>query len=135
MVKDIANFCLRKTEFRILSFQLTAGMIGIVVEDQQALYRCATVLYLTMMCFADLVMKKAKPSKEDRKLYGEFVRMKPMPHDGKMELGKDIDEMIHAIHCFLEQNGTPNSQETTVLGKKMQLSITMLDSIIKITKD
>jgi hypothetical protein len=135
MIKDVANYSLRQTEFEILSFQLTAGMIGIILEDQHALYRCATVLYLTMMTCADLPMRRAKITKEDRKLYGEFVRMKPLPHDSKKSLGVNIDEMIHAIHCFIGQNGNPNAEDTASLAKKMQLSIEMLDPIIKIIED
>jgi len=137
MIRDTAHFELRKTEIEILSYQLTCGMMGINLRDKGALYKCAAIVYTTIIWFADrcVTLQKAKKNsnREDRKIHATFVHMKPYAHHGPKELGKNLDQLIHALFTFLQHfpiNQDVPDGAVAIIAKKLKLCIQLADPII-----
>lgn len=140
VIQDTANFELRKAEIELLSFQLTAGSIGIKLEDVRKVYDCSVIFYTTMIWFADQCIKNPDRTKEEQKIarkeHAKFVHMKPFLHNGGKALAKNLDMMIHAVYTFL-CHFPISSQVPSVgdVGRKLKMCIEYVDPIITIIKD
>lgn len=136
LIQDVAHFEMRKVEIELLSFQLTAGMVGIKLDDVRLVYDCCVIFYTTMIWFSDYCFKHSiksnrKEERDDRKAHAHFVHMKPFLHHGGKELAKNLDMMIHAIHTFLGYFNMDGSKEMVeLLGRKLKMCIEYVDKVI-----
>ena len=135
MIQDVAHFEMRKVEIELLSFQLTAGMTGINVEDIRLVYDCSVIFYTTMVWFADQCIKNSGKSRgeqrQDRKEHAKFIHMKPFLHHGGKELGKNLDMMIHAVHTFLFHFPLDGEREVIgEVGRRLKMCIEYVDKVI-----
>lgn len=140
LMQDMGNFELRKVEIELLTFQLTAGMVGFKIDDVRKIYDCSVIFYTTMIWFVEKCLEAGKTlskkkQKEDRKASAGFVHMKPFLHHGGKELAKNLDMMIHSIHTFLMNlNESPGNDKLPFgeIGKKLKMCIQFVDPVILI---
>ena len=139
LIKATAHLELRRVEFEILSFQLTAGMVGIWIEKGKTenLYHCATTLFTTLMWMSKR-MNDITGDKRDKETFYGLVDLKPFPSDSSKQLGKNVDRLIFAIFSFLKHKGFKVSSQhfpeemVRELGNKLQTCIIKLDTLIKV---
>lgn len=129
-IKSMASFKLRKTEIEIMTFQLTCGMIGLSIADQKDLYHCACLFYLTTIFIANRLLPEKK-SLNQRHMYGELIRSKPMTVDSPKDLAIQIDRQILTLHVFLTKGGV-NDEDVDEVAKRLKQCICSFDKVAKI---
>jgi len=136
LVQETAHFELRKVEFKLMSYQLAGGMMGLKTEEPIKLYHCAIGLFTTMIWIATKVLENGKKTKERRALVVKMNEMRPYSIDGVGELGRRIDELLHTIVSFIKDENFEQMKKALSaafvkeLGQKLKQSVLMLDELL-----
>lgn len=136
LIQETAHFELRKVEFKLISYQLTGGMMGLKTEDRTKMYHCAIGLFTTMIWIANKVLENGKKTKERRRLVVKMNEMRPYSCDGIGELGKGIDTLVFTICSFIKDQNFEqlrkmlNAAFVKELGQKLKISVLALDELL-----
>lgn len=133
MVMYSAAISLRTTEFEILSYQLTCGMIGFIPDDREALWKASIRLYTTMLWLGKQLLDKGKKTKERRKQWVKLNARKPLSVDNGKELASKMDESIFTIKEMLVQGPDLLNQDwLEECVRQLKECIVSLDHLIKV---
>ena len=140
MIQETAHYELRRTEFKILSFQLTTGMLGLIANDKDILYRCSVILFTTMHWLTQKIFVAGEKDKTRRKQTVKLqTELRPYSVDGVKHLGLLIDKNIFALYKFMENENFEDLRQIAgaefikELGIKLRNCILILDKILTIT--
>lgn len=139
-MKDIANLELRVVEIKIISFQLTCNMIGILTGDRQFLYRVVCLIHLASVEIGEKIYTFQKRDKLYLQAMGEVRRTKPLPSDSVTQLGKNFDIQISGLSQLCEV-GLPfivqhnESQWLAKYTEKLKLIVFECDKLLKINDE
>lgn len=143
LIKHNAHFELRRNEFQLISFQLTAGMLGIKVNDHDELYKANVLLFTTLIWLSKKAIdaKKDAPGRMERlKNFSDMNELRPYSSHGKKELAELLDKNIFGLQCFLEGNcfesftALCGDSFTMELGAKLRRCVVTLDGLLQVTK-
>ena len=132
MIKDVAYLEMRVAEIELMSFQLTAGMIGLRSVDKKAIYHAAVTMFLTNLYLAELIMDTGTKTKTQRKEYVDLVNVRPLSSDSPKEHAKACDEFIWGIQEFLKRGKLfveANNSIVEPLGKKLSECVKAFDKV------
>lgn len=127
-LREVGHLELRITEFAIVSYQLTCGMVGIGARERQKLYHCAINLY---MC--NMFMSKSIGA--EKGTLEKLKDLKPNASDSKQELCRQIDISVFGAHQLLSKGiHIVNENEKVVreLNQRLRDCIKSLDLVLVI---
>lgn len=134
MMQQVTHFELRRTEFEIVSYQLTCGMLGIKLFNHKNLLDGCTILFTSMMWIAEKIM--VPHSNKVKNNYEDLKAMRPFKGDDRRVLAKKYDRYIFAINEFLKrgaiivQNEKIRDQFLDILTKKLKNCVLSLDQLL-----
>lgn len=135
MIQQVAMLELRTVEFELMSYQLTCGTIGLILENRDKLFVCATLMFTTQMWLADKIMDAGEKSFNKRKALVELGQARPFSVDSTKELAVQIDEYIYGIQEMMKKGSIMITKNTTIiedLTNKLRLCIRAFDDVAKV---
>jgi hypothetical protein len=131
-LRAIANYELRMVEFEMASFRLTTLSLGIGAKNREDLMSAASVLYSTFMWMVD---RQERKDLAKRKIYSQFIHMKPGPSDSKKALCSSINELMFALRSIMKiglayKDDDEKIRVMTHLSEKFTFIIKSLDLVL-----
>ena len=136
LIQLTAHYRLRMTEFEIVSFQLSCGMLGIKTDDHDRLFRCCIAVFTTMVFYNRIILGDGEKNKERRRASIELeADLRPYSVDSVKQLGGLIDKNIFTIVAYMkntEELMAKDEKNVEILNEKLKNCILMLDDLLHI---
>lgn len=126
MIRDVAHCEFRVSELKIITFQLTCGMIGIKSKKRVELYHCAVKIFTSIVSLGTMVFEGFN---KNNKSFEKLMSHRPLPSDKKAVLAKKIDRGLHTLKEFVD-NGAPILRQVQQEGYIKQLGENLRDIIL-----